>query len=203
MTRRLLIATRNAGKIREFRELLKDCGWQLTFLSDLPGVPEISETGATFRENAEIKAVGYSKSASPPALAEDSGLEVDALGGRPGVRSARFAGEKATDEMNNELLLKSLRGVPFEKRTARYRAVCVLARAGRVVRVTEGTCEGYIAETPRGTAGFGYDPLFFIPSFNRTVAELDLAVKNSISHRARAVANMKSFLAEFAPRTSS
>lgn len=189
---KLMLATTNPGKVREFKALLGQYELlnKLTLLTpkDWPEpLPEVEETGATFAENARLKAVALAKATGLPALADDSGLCVDALGGKPGLHSARWAGEGATDEDRNALLLARLAGVPAEERTAQY--VCVVSLAGpdgKSVEV-EGTCGGMILKTPRGARGFGYDPLFFVPELERTIAELTEAEKNRISHRARAI----------------
>jgi XTP/dITP diphosphohydrolase len=196
---RVLIATTNKGKLREFRELLEDLPIDLVTLSDvLPGRPPVEETGETFRENALIKAHAAASATGMITLAEDSGLEVDALSGRPGVRSARFAGEHATDAENNAALLAELAHVEEDRRTARYRCALVLLdpAAGGNPLVTEGTCEGWIARAPRGQGGFGYDPLFLMrDAAGQTMAEVSEAEKNRMSHRAHAVQAMRPHLA--------
>ena len=167
-------------------------GIELTLLPDFDRIPACPETGATFDENAVRKATYYGRHAGGLLFAEDSGIEVDALGGAPGVRSARFAGEGATDEANNRLLLERLRGVA--DRTARYRAVIALVDYGKLVRTFHGSVEGRIAEEPRGTNGFGYDPLFYYPPLNCTFAELPPEEKNARSHRRAAFAGLLGFL---------
>jgi len=193
------MATRNAGKVRELAELLRDLDVRLLSLNDFPELPEIPEEGATFAENALAKAQTVARLTSLPALADDSGLEVEALGGRPGVFSARYAqdrtgGQTPTDEDNWKKLLDELREVPPEKRQARF--VCEIALAwpnGRLI-TTRGEVSGVIALEPRGTRGFGYDPVFWVPAYEATVAELDLAVKNRISHRGQALKQLKDIL---------
>ena len=153
--------------------------------------PRVVEDGATYRDNARKKADAIARHCNTWALADDSGIEIDALGGRPGIFSARFAGPSATDEENNRKLLEELRGVPEERRTARYRAVIVLASPDGLLASTEGTCEGRIGMSPRGTGGFGYDPLFLPDGHGgRTMAELGMEIKNRISHRAKALNNL-------------
>lgn len=188
-----MLATTNLGKVSEFRFLLGQ--WErwrdvdLLTPGDWPGpLPSVAETGTTFVENARLKAAALSAATGLPALADDSGLCVDALGGEPGLHSARWAGEDATDADRNARLLARLSGVSAEKRTAHY--VCVVSLAwpdGKSVEA-EGVCEGWILDAPRGANGFGYDPLFFVPEFGRTAAELTAGEKSQISHRARALA---------------
>ncbi|WP_027355730.1 XTP/dITP diphosphatase [Desulfofundulus thermocisternus] len=192
---KLVLATRNPGKVRELSQLLSPLGYEVLSLEHFPGVPEVVEDGATFRDNAVKKATAVARHTGQLALADDSGLEVDYLGGAPGVHSARFAGEGHDDRANNEKLLRLLAGVPPEKRTARFRCVVAVATPEGKVFTTEGTCEGVIAEEPRGEGGFGYDPLFYVPSCGKTFAELDPEVKNRISHRGRALALMREILA--------
>lgn len=191
MTVRLVVATHNEGKLREFRALLADLGVELV---PAAGMPEVEESGASFAENAEFKARAAAAWSGEWAIADDSGLEVDALGGAPGVYSNRFAGEGTTEEQRNARLLELLRDVPAARRTARYRAAVAVAAPDGRIWVTEGACEGLIVETARGANGFGYDPHFLVPEHGRTMAELDPAVKNRISHRARAVAAARHIL---------
>lgn len=187
MDKRLLLATRNRGKVRELRALLDGTGIDVTDLTEFPHVLLPEETGNTFAQNALLKAKMAASAAGLWALADDSGLEVEALTGAPGVRSARFAGENATDQENNALLLEMLADVPEERRGARFvSAVALCAPAGECV-VREGYCPGVVARAPRGSGGFGYDPLFFVPGEGMTYAELPAARKNEISHRARAL----------------
>jgi XTP/dITP diphosphohydrolase len=179
---KLYCATSNPGKLREFH-LAAGGGWEFI---PLTGVPPCEETGDTFEENAIEKAVYYSRHAQGLLFAEDSGLEVDALGGAPGVRSARFAGEGARDEDNNRLLMEKLRGVA--DRTARYVCVIAVARDGKALRTFRGEVEGRIVHEPRGAHGFGYDPYFFYPDLGMTFAEAAPERKLAVSHRGRAVA---------------
>ncbi len=183
----LLVATKNKGKVREIADLLLPCGIQVISLLDVGNMPEIIEDGLTFRANAAKKAVVIAKHTGRLVMGEDSGLEVDALGGRPGVFSARYSGDDATDEKNNDKMLEELAGVPFEKRTARYRSAIALADKDTLVDVVEGACEGIITTERRGTNGFGYDPLFYISEHAKTFGELPLSVKQTMSHRANAL----------------
>jgi XTP/dITP diphosphohydrolase len=187
----LVFATRNPGKLAELTDLVAPLGLTVRSAHEL-GVPAIAEEGETFAENAAHKARETARFTGLPALADDSGLEVTALGGEPGVHSARYAGPGASDQDNNAKLLEMLRGVPPSERTARF--VCVVAfvdpaRAAEA-HLERGTCEGRILESPRGEGGFGYDPLFFVESQQQTFAELDKALKNDLSHRGRAVRQM-------------
>ena len=192
---RLIFATRNPGKLVELEALL--AGVEGIELLSLEGhdVPEVIEDRDTFAGNATKKAIEVSRALGLPALADDSGLEVEALGGRPGVWSARFAGEGAGNEANNALLLRELAGVPEPRRGARFRSALALADTagplGDEVILTEGTCSGRILTAPRGDGGFGYDPLFHVPALGATFAELGSGTKNDLSHRARAMQAMK------------
>jgi len=183
---KLLVATNNRGKVREYAELLDDLPVRLTFPAQEGLSLEVDETGETFAENAILKARAFAEASGLLTLADDSGLEVDALDGAPGVRSARYAGPGASDEDRYRLLLRRLAGVPAEGRTARFRCVVALATPEGEVQTAEGRCEGVIGFEPRGTHGFGYDPVFYMPDRGRTMAELLPEVKNRISHRARA-----------------
>jgi XTP/dITP diphosphohydrolase len=160
-------------------------------------VAEIPEEGATFQENAAAKAEGYASISGLLTLADDSGLEVEALGGEPGVRSARYAGEDSSDQERNDKLLANLVNVPLERRAARFRCVIALAEPGQRARLVEGTIEGSIAHRPKGSNGFGYDPVFFLPERERTMAELPIEEKNEISHRARAVREARVLLSDW------
>jgi XTP/dITP diphosphohydrolase len=186
----LLIATNNLGKQREYEQLLAPLKWVLRTPQDLRLSITVREDGSTYAENARIKALHYLQASGLLSLADDSGLEVDALGGHPGLHSARYAGPGAGDADRYRLLLKELNGVPWEKRTARFRCVLVLAVPGGKVHTTEGTCEGLIAFEPQGEHGFGYDPIFRLPRWEKTMAQLSPEVKNRVSHRARAVQKM-------------
>lgn len=194
---RLLVATHNPGKVREYADLLAGLSLEITYL-DREGIAlDVEETGSTFAENALLKARIYAEESGLLTLADDSGLEVDALGGEPGVYSARYAGPGAGDEDRYRLLLQKLRGVPWEKRSARFRCVVVLAWPGGESVAVEGVCEGLIALEPKGTHGFGYDPVFYLPEFGCTLGELPAEVKNSISHRARATQKARPILQEW------
>jgi len=197
----LVIATQNPGKIRELAELLTGLGFTLKTLADYPHCPEVVEDGATFAANATKKAVAVAQCTGLPALADDSGLEVDALGGRPGVHSARYAADRTAparprDEDNYRKLLDELAGVPAAQRTARFVCCMVLAFPGGRTVQAQGTCEGLIHTRPEGHSGFGYDPVFWLPAYQATMAQLGLAVKNRLSHRAKALAQLKTILAE-------
>ncbi len=181
-----MLATNNKGKIREYRELLSGCGFELVTPAGRGIDIAIAETGETFGENAAIKARAFAAASGLPALADDSGLEVDALDGAPGVLSARYAGEGASDTERNALLLENLRHVPLPRRTARFRCVIAIAEPSGGIHLTDGVIEGLISLAPRGTSGFGYDPIFYLPERHLTIAELEPAEKNRISHRAAA-----------------
>ena len=193
-TTRLLIATRNPGKLREYEQLLAGLPLSLTYLSREGITQEVEETGETFAENAIRKAQEYARVSGLLTLADDSGLEVDALGGEPGVHSARYAGPGADDEDRYQLLLEKMQDVPWEKRGARFRCVIAIADPEGETYNAEGACEGMIAVAPQGDYGFGYDPVFYLPEHDRTMAELPPEVKNRISHRARAVQEMRGTL---------
>jgi XTP/dITP diphosphohydrolase len=196
----LVLATRNRGKVRELEALLADLPVRVRTLDDYPDVPVLPEVGRTFAENATGKAAAVARATGQVALADDSGLEVDALGGAPGVDSATFLGPHATDDDRNRWVLARLRGLAEGLRTARYRAAIAVAAPDGTVRIFEGTCEGRIADAPRGHGGFGYDPIFVVPAYGRTMAELPPDLKNRISHRAKALAAARAYLAELAAR---
>ncbi len=189
--RKIVLASGNAGKVREINKLFADSGIEVVPQSDYD-VPEVPETGTTFVENAIIKARHAAKITGLPAIADDSGIEVDALGARPGVYSARYAGVNASDADNNSKMLAELKGLPGAERSARYQCLLVFMRnaSDPVPIITQGSWEGRILQEPRGTGGFGYDPIFFVPTHNCSSAELPLAVKNTISHRAQALEAM-------------
>jgi len=189
---KLLFATRNRGKLRELRELLAGEPLELLSLEDRPEVPEVEETGATFAENAALKATAAARATRLLALADDSGLEVDALGGDPGVRSARYAGLGASDGERIQLLLANLAGVPEARRTARFRCAIALVDPARLEAplLCEGSCEGRILEAPRGAGGFGYDPVFLADALGQTFAEAPAETKNGVSHRGQAMRRM-------------
>jgi XTP/dITP diphosphohydrolase len=182
----LLIATRNEGKLREYERLLAGLPMSLTYLTEEGITNEVEETGHSFSENAVQKAREYAQISGLTTLADDSGLEVDALDGRPGVHSARYAGAGASDEDRYRHLLEELAEVPWEQRTARFRCVIAVAQPGGETYTSEGVCEGVIAFAPHGEFGFGYDPIFFLSEHGKTMAQLQPEVKNLISHRARA-----------------
>ncbi|WP_456430963.1 XTP/dITP diphosphatase [Thermosulfuriphilus sp.] len=192
----IILATRNKGKLRELRALLKDLPIEVKGLDGFD-VPSVVEDGRTFLENALKKAKAVALATGLPALADDSGLEVEALGWAPGVYSARYAGPEATDEDRNAKLLEALASVPPERRRARFRCVAVVYHPSYRWFAVEGICEGYIAEAPKGEHGFGYDPVFFVPEFGKTMAELSPEIKNKISHRARAMNRVKEILPGF------
>lgn len=183
----VVIATKNQNKIEEIKQILKDTEFRVISSNELKDLPDVVEDGLTFEENARKKALSIAKLTGRLTLADDSGLEVDALNKRPGVYSARYAGEDATPQENNKKLLKELKNVPVKKRTARFVCVIAIARPSGKVSIAEGKCEGMIAKELRGQEGFGYDPLFIIPEHNKTFAELGSDVKNQISHRAIAL----------------
>ncbi len=184
---KLVLATRNKGKVKELQELLSGAGVKVVSLADFPDVPEVVEDGDTFQANAVKKAREVAEAVGELTLSDDSGLEVDCLNGAPGVISARFAGAQHDDEANNRKLLELMFGVPWEKRTGRFRCVVAIAVPGGKTETVEGTCEGIITSEPRGTQGFGYDPLFFVPKYKRTFAELNATEKNLLSHRGKAL----------------
>jgi XTP/dITP diphosphohydrolase len=197
---RLLIATRNEGKLREYERLLAGLPVTLTFLSEERILEEVEEAGETFSQNAILKAEGYARISGLLTLADDSGLEVDALDGEPGVHSARYAGPQATDEDRYQLLLERMRDAPWEERRARFRCVIAVAEPEGGVWTTEGTCEGVITLAPKGEHGFGYDPIFYLPDQEQTMAQLAPEVKNRMSHRARAAQRIRPVLKRVARR---
>ena len=197
----LLIATGNPGKVREIRYILADSGWSFSSLEQFPAVDSAEENGTTYAENAIAKARFYALATGMYALADDSGLEVDALAGAPGVFSARYAGEDATDADRRALLLAELAKANNTSRRARFVAVVAISDTkGSVLNVSEGICEGKIISSPRGEGGFGYDPLFVPDGYDQTFAELAEEIKNRISHRARALMNTRDFLDSYKSR---
>jgi XTP/dITP diphosphohydrolase len=190
---RLYCATTNPGKLREFRLALED-SFDVQSLPGLASIVPCEEAGTTFEENAIQKALYYSKHCDGPLFVDDSGLEVDALGGAPGVYSARFAGPDASDASNNRLVLDRMRGVP--DRTARFVCVVALSRGGELIRTFRGIVEGRLLDEPRGPNGFGYDPLFFYPSFGCTFGEAPSERKMQVSHRAKALRALREYLGE-------
>lgn len=208
----ILLATRNSGKVREIQEALRSLPVKLRHLDEFPNVSSIEEVGQTYQENAALKALGYSKQTGIWSLTDDSGLEVDALGGMPGVFSARFGGKEASDAERIEKLLATLSERPDSKRTARF--VCCVALAGwqreehsmtqanpGLLKITEARCEGTIANAARGTSGFGFDPVFVPEDYPMTFAELPHEVKATISHRALALKAMRRFLNRWLAQT--
>ncbi|MCE5184673.1 MAG: RdgB/HAM1 family non-canonical purine NTP pyrophosphatase [Planctomycetaceae bacterium] len=200
---KILVATTNPGKLKEFSGLLS--GWDIRWLSlrDFPDVAEVVEDGRTFEENARRKALGYAEATGLWTLADDSGLMVDALNGLPGVHSARFAAQdspctdrSSIDIANYRKLLTLLKNTPPQQRTARFICHLTLARPGQILIESEGSVEGRITDTPAGDNGFGYDPVFYIPSLGRTAAQLDDDQKNAVSHRGNAIRKLKPLLAE-------
>ena len=203
-SRQLLAGTHNAGKVKEIREILRHLPVSVCSLSDYPQLTAVDETGQTYEENSKLKALAYAATTGLTTLADDSGLEVDALGGLPGVKSARFGGDLASNDERNAKLLALLQDEPIERWTARF--VCCLTLAGwdtgtadsptepLVLSVTKGVIEGLITSSPAGTNGFGYDPIFVPNGYSATMAELPTPIKNQISHRAKALAAMKPFI---------
>ena len=184
---RLLIATSNRGKLREVSVMLAGAQITLYTLDDFPGIAEAIEDGATFEENAKKKALHYHRLTGASTLADDSGLEVDALAGAPGIHSARFSGRHGDDAANNAKLIELLRGVPMDHRTARFRCAMAFAHEGTIVATAHGSIEGKIIDQPAGDEGFGYDPHFLLPQLGKTKAQLPLEIKNSLSHRGQAL----------------
>ncbi len=194
MNKEIVLATRNKGKIRECKEVLEPLGYAVYAVSDMIMCEEPVEDGKTFEENALIKARYYMEKCHKPCLADDSGLEVDILDGAPGIYSARYAGGHGDDEANNQKLIAEVKEFPLKQRTARY--VCALALVmpdGKTILVKD-CCAGLIQDTYAGDGGFGYDPLFYVPEFKKTMAELSLAEKNQISHRGKAIRRLAELL---------
>ena len=193
----MIVATRNKGKIREIREAMKGLGLRIHTLSDFPVVPEIKEDGESFAENALEKGRFYSRYFGKMTIADDSGLEVDGLNGLPGIYSARYAGGKASGQENNRKLLREMEGLPISKRGARFKCVlAVVSPDGRKV-IAEGSCRGRIGFREKGKRGFGYDPLFVLPKYGKTMAELSLEEKNRVSHRGKALRKLKKIITNF------
>lgn len=193
----LFLATRNEGKIREIRELLQGCKISLASLRDYPDAPGVVENGEAYRDNALKKARFFAKWTGKLTLADDSGLEVDYLKGRPGVFSARYAGDGGDDRENNRRLLRELKGLPPQKRGAVFKCVMALVAPWGDEEVVEGECRGRIGLEERGKRGFGYDPIFVIPRYGKTVAELTIAEKNRLSHRGKALRKLKKILKRY------
>lgn len=194
MIRQLVLATRNRHKAQELASLLSDLGISIRTMDAFPQVPDVIEDGTTCEANAIKKAKAVSRATGLLAVADDTGLEVDALGGRPGVYAARYAGEHVTYEDNWRKLLRELSGVPHDSRTARFITVAAIASPSGEVQVAEGQLQGIITEEPAGAQGFGYDPVFFVPELGKTLAELSPDEKNRISHRAKAFAQVREIL---------
>src|SRR5258706_1752615 len=197
----LLVATTNLHKLEEYRAIFSDLPYRLLSLRDIWVDLEVEETGTAFAENAELKARSYAQASGLLTLADDSGLEIDALGGAPGVFSARFAGKDTSYEERFHLILERLKGLPTEQRGARFRCVIAIAEPSGATRLVEGVIEGVIADAPRGDRGFGYDPIFLVPEIGMTTAELTAEDKNRISHRGRA-AQLARVLLENWPHSS-
>ncbi|AQU06223.1 XTP/dITP diphosphatase [Dehalococcoides mccartyi] len=195
---KLLLASNNAGKLKEYQSLLSGCGFEVVTPAELGIKITVAETGTTFEENARLKAAALAEASGLLTLADDSGLEVDALGGEPGLYSARYAGENATDTDRNDYLLSKMEDIPANKRTARFRCVIAIVQPGHTLPAIEGSCEGLIATEPHGVNGFGYDPIFYLPEYRKTMAELPLEIKNSLSHRAIAAQKACLMLAKLA-----
>lgn len=186
MIKELVVATHNLGKVDEFKELMKELPIEIKYLADFEPVPEPEETGRTFAANARLKAAYYAKKLRKPCIADDSGLEVQSLDGAPGVRSARYAGEEATAEENNQLLLRNMKF--HVKRACRYRcALCVTSAEGKVLHEVDATCDGLLLHEPLGTGGFGYDPLFWSTELHKGMGEASMQEKNKVSHRGKAI----------------
>jgi len=192
--RRLLLATTNQGKAREIESYLEDLNIEILSLKELGQSEPFSETGTTFDENARGKSLFYSMNWEDLTLAEDSGLEIESLNGEPGVLSARYSGEQATDEKNNQKVLERMKEVPSEKREARFVSCMVLSQKGNIITEIKESVEGVITFEEKGTHGFGYDPLFYYPPLKKTFAELQPEEKNKVSHRGRALNKLKEYL---------
>jgi XTP/dITP diphosphohydrolase len=195
--KRILLATNNQGKLREYRRLLRGIPFEIVTPLDCGITAEIAETGATFEENAMQKATTMASLSNLLTMADDSGLEVEALGGAPGTLSHRFAGKNADDAKRVEFLLNKLKAAPDKNRNAQFRCVIAIAEPAGQVEICSGACQGIIIDKPRGANGFGYDPIFLIPELGKTMAELTLTQKNKISHRARAAEQAKALLMEW------
>ena len=191
---KILLATRNKAKVKEYSRLLRGIPYEIFSLEEIGIAQDVEESGQTFEENALIKAKTYAKQSGILAIADDSGLEVDALDGAPGVRSARYASEGATDNERIDYLLKKMRDIPAERRTARFRCVIAVATPDGKVKLCEGKCDGIMTFEPKGENGFGYDPIFYLPNRKVTMAELSMEEKNKISHRGKALSKAKDLL---------
>jgi XTP/dITP diphosphohydrolase len=192
--KKLLLATNNRAKVREYQRLLKGIPYQIVTMADEGITTVVDETGGTLEENARLKAVSLAEESGLLSLADDSGLEVDALGGEPGPLSARYAGEGATDADRIKYLLSRLKDVPWDRRSARFRCVIAVDSPGKPPELCSGECPGIIAFEPKGAHGFGYDPVFYLPELGKTMAELPLSVKNRLSHRGLAAREVRRLL---------
>jgi XTP/dITP diphosphohydrolase len=199
-SKKLVVATQNRKKLEEIKEILKDLDFKIVSLADYPKTPRIVENGSTFKQNAVKKALKIAKFTGELTLGEDSGLCVQALEGAPGVHSARFSGQDKNDGKNNSKLLRMLLKVPSKKRSAYYACAVALADKNGLIGVVEGRCSGKIANIPRGSFGFGYDPLFLIPKYKKTFAQLGAAVKHRMSHRFRALTKARKTLDAYCRR---
>jgi XTP/dITP diphosphohydrolase len=183
---KILLATNNRAKVKEYTKLLQGIPYRIVSLEDMHISEQVEETGTSFEENAILKAKRYAELSGLTTIADDSGLEVDALGGEPGVRSARYAGEGASDKERIDFLLNKLVDVPWEKRLAQFRCVIAIAYPDGEVQICQGQCRGILTFKPLGDNGFGYDPIFYLPDLHKTMAELSMSEKNVISHRGQA-----------------
>ncbi|OGX11860.1 MAG: non-canonical purine NTP pyrophosphatase, RdgB/HAM1 family [Omnitrophica bacterium RIFOXYB12_FULL_50_7] len=197
---KFLLATTNAKKLKEIQALLADLPVQCLSLRDFPDVEDVEETGRTFEENARIKALGYAGQTGVLTLGEDSGICCDALNGEPGVFSARFCGESKNDDANNKKLLESMSDVPEEKRTAYYESAIALAEPTKLIGVVRGQVQGLVTRELRGSGGFGYDPLFFYPPYQKTFGEVSIEMKHRVSHRAQALGKFRELLQSYLKR---
>jgi len=193
----VILATKNPGKIREIRGALRGLCLQIYALDDFPEVPEMKEDGKSYKENALKKARFYSKCFGKLTIADDSGLEVDALNGLPGIYSARYAGEKASPRERNQKLLYEMKGIPISKRGAKFKCTIAMVSPGGKETVTEGSCKGRIGFKEVGKRGFGYDPLFILPRYGKTMAQLTLEEKNRVSHRGKALRKLRRIITKF------
>jgi len=187
---KLLLATNNQAKVREYRSLLQNIAFELVTLAEEGITTTVSEVGESLEENARLKATVLAAQSQLLALGDDSGLEVDALGGEPGRLSARYAGQGASDKDRVNYLLSRLKGVPWQERSARFRCIIAIATPGGEVELCRGECRGFITFEPRGEQGFGYDPVFYLPELDKTMAELPLEIKNQVSHRGQAAGKL-------------
>jgi len=197
MTKRVIIATKNRGKAKEFQHMFAPYGYEVQTLLDLSHIEDVEETGETFEENAILKAETVAQELGVLVIADDSGLAIDALEGRPGVYSARYAGEEKSDEANMDKVLSELESVEDSDRTARFHCVLAIADPNGETRTVTGTCEGMILQEKRGTNGFGYDPIFYIPTLQKSMAELSQDEKSQISHRGNALKKLKNIISDF------